>query len=261
MVQRAARGRPLELVDCGGDAAATVGGIVARGGCDEILLSTPPEHHPHWHRHGLPTQIQELGIPVVVIPPDPTGWSAAHGFPDEWVRPRARPADLATGTTLTALATTRANSASAMVAWTSIAYFARWRQRHHVGGAERRRVREPEVQVVEEHRPPARSPISGLMCWVNAKSTGTAEAHARDRAAAVHQPVHRPRRRGCCRPRPARPKASSSSGSLAVALAGDEIVDEQRRRPQRGERRAGPRAPIVMPRSRRALGGGRTGRR
>jgi hypothetical protein len=91
LVRRAARGRPVELVDCGDDAAATVGEIVARGGCDEILLSTPPEHHPHWHRHSLPKQIQELGIPVTVIPPDPTGWSAGHGFPDEWVRIEAGP--------------------------------------------------------------------------------------------------------------------------------------------------------------------------
>ena len=91
LVRRAARGRPVELVDCGEDAAATVGEIVARGGCDEILLSTPPEHHPHWHRHSLPKQIQELGIPVTVIPPDPTGWSADHGFPDEWVRIEAGP--------------------------------------------------------------------------------------------------------------------------------------------------------------------------
>jgi hypothetical protein len=91
LVQRAARGRPVELVDCGQDAAATVGGIVARGGCDEILLSTPPEHHPHWHRHGLPKQIQELGIPTTVIPPDSAGWSADHGFPDQWVRIEAGP--------------------------------------------------------------------------------------------------------------------------------------------------------------------------
>jgi len=91
LVQRAARGRPVEIVDCGEDAAATVGEIVAGGGCDEILLSTPPEHHPHWHRHSLPERIQELGIPVTVIPPDRSGWSAGHGFPDEWVRIEAGP--------------------------------------------------------------------------------------------------------------------------------------------------------------------------
>ena len=91
LVQGAAKGRPVELVDCGSDAAATVGTIVQQGACDEILLCTPPEHHPHWHRHSLPKQIQELGIPVTVIPPDATGWSYAHGFPDDWVRTEVGP--------------------------------------------------------------------------------------------------------------------------------------------------------------------------
>ena len=79
------------FTDCGEDAAGTVSGIVASGGCDEILLSTQPEHHPHWHRHSLPKQIDELGIPTTVIPPDATGWSADHGFPDGWVRIEAGP--------------------------------------------------------------------------------------------------------------------------------------------------------------------------
>jgi hypothetical protein len=91
LVQRAARGRPVELVDCGVDAAATIGALVQQGACDEIVLSTPPEHHPHWHRHRLPSQIEALGIPVMVIPPDPTGWSYAHGFPDQWVRAEVGP--------------------------------------------------------------------------------------------------------------------------------------------------------------------------
>jgi hypothetical protein len=76
----------VELVDCGSDATATISALVSQGACDEILLSTPPEHQPHWHRHGLTKEVQALGIPVTVIPPDPTGWSFAHGFPDEWVR-------------------------------------------------------------------------------------------------------------------------------------------------------------------------------
>ena len=91
LVQRAARGRPVALVDCGGDAAATIGELVEQGECDEILLCTPPEHHPHWHRHNLPHRIQALGVPVNVIPPDPTGWSFSHGFPDDWVRIEAGP--------------------------------------------------------------------------------------------------------------------------------------------------------------------------
>jgi hypothetical protein len=91
LVRRAAAGRQVELVDCGGDAAATIGDLVEQGTCDEIVLSTPPEHHTHWHRHGLPKQIQALGVPVTVIPPDPSGWSYSHGFPDDWVRPEISP--------------------------------------------------------------------------------------------------------------------------------------------------------------------------
>jgi len=91
LVERAAKGRPVVLVDCGRDAAATVAEIAHQGGCDEILLSTPPEHHHLWHRHGLTDKIKELGVPVTVIPPDPTGWSYAHGFPDEWVRTEVGP--------------------------------------------------------------------------------------------------------------------------------------------------------------------------
>jgi hypothetical protein len=91
LVGRAAQGREVRLVDCGPDAAATIGAIVHDGDCDEILLSTPPEHHPHWHRHGLPRQIEALEIPVTAIPPDATGWSYAHGFPDSWVRTEVGP--------------------------------------------------------------------------------------------------------------------------------------------------------------------------
>jgi hypothetical protein len=91
LVQRSAGGRPVTLVDCGEDAAATIGAVVERGECDEIVLSTTREHHEHWHRHTLPKRIQALGIPVTVVPPDPSGWSYSHGFPPEWMRPEAGP--------------------------------------------------------------------------------------------------------------------------------------------------------------------------
>jgi hypothetical protein len=84
LVRRAAGDRPVTLVDCGEDAAATIGALAERGECDEILLCTPREHHEHWHRHTLPKRIQALGIPVTVIPPDTSGWSYSHGFPSEW---------------------------------------------------------------------------------------------------------------------------------------------------------------------------------
>ena len=86
LVTRAAHGRPVAYVDCGADAAATIGELVEQGALDEILLCTPREHHEHWHRHSLPKRIQALDVPVSVIPPDSSGWSYEHGFPDDWVR-------------------------------------------------------------------------------------------------------------------------------------------------------------------------------
>ena len=86
LAKRAAGDRPVTLVDCGEDAAATIGALVERGECDEILLCTPAEHHEHWHRHTLPKRIKALGIPVTVIPPGSSGWSYSHGFPSEWTR-------------------------------------------------------------------------------------------------------------------------------------------------------------------------------
>jgi hypothetical protein len=38
LVQRAAGDGPVVLIDCGPDAAATIGAFVEQGGCDEILL-------------------------------------------------------------------------------------------------------------------------------------------------------------------------------------------------------------------------------
>jgi hypothetical protein len=91
LLERAAHGRSVELVEPGPDAAATIAELVDAGACDEILLCTPREHHPHWHRHGLPQRIGALNIPVTVIPPDATGWSYSHGFPDEWVHMEVGP--------------------------------------------------------------------------------------------------------------------------------------------------------------------------
>lgn len=86
LVRRAAQGRPVAYVDSGADAAATIGELMEGGMFDEILLCTPRQHHEHWHRHSLPKRISALGVPVSVIPPDSSGWSYEHGFPDDWVR-------------------------------------------------------------------------------------------------------------------------------------------------------------------------------
>ena len=63
LVRRAADDQPVTMVDCGEDAAATIGAMAERGEFDEILLSTPPEHHEHWHRHTLPRAPPSLRHP------------------------------------------------------------------------------------------------------------------------------------------------------------------------------------------------------
>jgi hypothetical protein len=91
LVQRSAADQPVTLVDCGENAADTIGALVEGGECDEIVLSTAREHHEHWHRRTLPDRIQALGVPVTAIPPDPSGWSYSHGFPSDWIRPEVGP--------------------------------------------------------------------------------------------------------------------------------------------------------------------------
>lgn len=91
LVRRAADNQPVTLVDCGEDAAATIGALAERGDYDEILLSTPPEHHARWHHHTLPKRLQALGIPVTVIPPDTSGSSDLPGFPPEWIASQIGP--------------------------------------------------------------------------------------------------------------------------------------------------------------------------
>ena len=86
LVRRAAHPRPVEVIAPGADAAGMIGMLAYEGEFDEILLCTPPEHHARWHRHGLVKRIQALQLPVTVIPPEPSGWSFAHGYPEEWVR-------------------------------------------------------------------------------------------------------------------------------------------------------------------------------
>lgn len=91
LVSRAADGQPVTIVDPGEDAAATIGALVEKGDYDEILLCTPKEHHERWHHHTLPKRLEEAGIQVTAIPPDPTGWSYSHGFPEGWTRTEIGP--------------------------------------------------------------------------------------------------------------------------------------------------------------------------
>jgi hypothetical protein len=80
-----AAGASVECIDAGADAAVTVHDIAAAQGCDEIIVSTVPAHHARWFHHDLPSRIEKLGVPVTVIPPEPSKWGPIDGFPDEWV--------------------------------------------------------------------------------------------------------------------------------------------------------------------------------
>jgi predicted TIM-barrel fold metal-dependent hydrolase len=93
LLERAAGG-PVESVDAGTDAVDTIHRAVADQSFDEILVSTVVEHHARWLHHDLPRRIEHLGVPVMVIPPEPQKWGPIDGFPTDWV-PNATPGAVA----------------------------------------------------------------------------------------------------------------------------------------------------------------------
>ena len=77
-------GGPVECVDAGEDAGATIKALVEERGVDAIVLSTEREHHARWLHHDLPHRVQHLGVDVTVITPEP-GWiGPMEDFPPEW---------------------------------------------------------------------------------------------------------------------------------------------------------------------------------
>ena len=85
----------IAAVEPGENAATTIHDLVERGDYREIILSTVPEHHHLWHRHGLTDRVQHLGVPVTVIPPDMDKWGPVEGFPNEWTPKAISPAAIA----------------------------------------------------------------------------------------------------------------------------------------------------------------------
>ena len=86
LLERAA-GAPVTQLDAGSDALAAVREAVEAGSCDEIILSTPPEHLSHWVHHDLRHRLEHLGMPVLVIPPEPDAPLPDHlrdGLPNGW---------------------------------------------------------------------------------------------------------------------------------------------------------------------------------
>src|SRR4051794_10486638 len=69
LVGRAAGGDVASL-DSGDDPLDTVHRAVSDGEFDELIVCTAPAHLARWVHHDLPHRLQDLGLPVVVIPPD-----------------------------------------------------------------------------------------------------------------------------------------------------------------------------------------------
>jgi len=69
-VGRAAGGDVASL-DSGDDPLDSVHRAVSDGEFDELIVCTAPTHLERWVHHDLPHRLQHLGLPVVVIPPDP----------------------------------------------------------------------------------------------------------------------------------------------------------------------------------------------
>ena len=76
-------------------AADTIHRVVAAGDYDQVIVSTPEEHHVLWFHHDLPSRLSDLGVPVAVIPPEPHKWGPIEGFPPDWVPHAASPGGIA----------------------------------------------------------------------------------------------------------------------------------------------------------------------
>jgi hypothetical protein len=85
----------VAAVEPGPNAAATIHDLVETGTYREVILSTVPEHHHLWHRHGLTDRVQQLGVRVTAIPPETANWGPVEGFPDDWTPKAISPAAIA----------------------------------------------------------------------------------------------------------------------------------------------------------------------
>jgi hypothetical protein len=70
LLERSAGGDVASL-ECGDDALDTVHRAVSDGEFGELIVCTAPEHLARWVHHDLPHRLEHLGLPVLVIPPEP----------------------------------------------------------------------------------------------------------------------------------------------------------------------------------------------
>src|SRR4051794_2684937 len=85
LLERAA-GTDVAVLDAGHDALDTAHEAVGDGQFDEIIVNTPEEHLTRLVHHDLTRRLQKLGLPVLVIPPEPdmtVGEFLKSGLPGE----------------------------------------------------------------------------------------------------------------------------------------------------------------------------------
>lgn len=89
LLERAAGGT-VERLDCEPDALDAAHRVVSAGECDELIVSTVPEHLRRWRHHDLPHRLVHLGVATTVIPPEPDAPvddDLSEGLPTGWTYP------------------------------------------------------------------------------------------------------------------------------------------------------------------------------
>jgi hypothetical protein len=98
LLRRAAK-QDVGQLDCGADAFDTIHRAVDDREYDEVILCTPPEHLARLIHHDLRHRLEHLGVPVLVIPPEPDVPLAEHvrsELPESWSSPPPSPGVMGT---------------------------------------------------------------------------------------------------------------------------------------------------------------------
>jgi hypothetical protein len=66
-----AAGGDVASLNSGADPLDAVHRAVSDGEFDELIVCTAPTHLARWVHHDLPHRLEHLGLPVLVIPPEP----------------------------------------------------------------------------------------------------------------------------------------------------------------------------------------------
>jgi hypothetical protein len=79
-----AAGAPVKgLIGGSRDVFESVSQTLAEGSYDDVLISTLPKRSSEWLRRDLPTRVEKLGVPVIVITP-PEEPSPLKSFTDQF---------------------------------------------------------------------------------------------------------------------------------------------------------------------------------